>query len=741
MDALSSRTSASRRSWSKPPPTKKKVAGRHHRNEELLAGTLPVLARHPSGQQLPRNNSLTHAFLASQLEGNERDSYSRSQLRAMASSKLLSGSNNNVASTNARIRERLAPLDPASVEKARAQQRRALPEPLQATINDVLAVRNADGDVGERGDSRDDSSNVDEPETPTAPVIVKRKSPCKAQLQSRRPEWRRYIHRILMTKGIQGSTLARYRRLVGIVARKNLTRSLAGAAERVVRYRLEFRSAVMIQTMILRVLTQRRQAKHQERHRAAVAVQHVWRRMRELKQQHKLEEANREAMIDRVLRSGATRSIQRSYRKYRHTCYLRAEERREQEHASMLQKARLKLLRKYQSWREHAKRDKLGRKPEFTVLGDEVPSETRADSAEKEFCSGPEESEVCSVGEVTANCFSIDRKERGTDETEAQQEIILNSTEQASAPIDALVRKSDERLNDPEPIKVEGILAVPDHDQSTGKHENFTSFVCVGESQSTNHDELAADDSSQDNQSTCESRSSPFQDIEQRTREAVAASFEAKTDEPAENNESDESNEGEQEVDTPIVLSDPHDLQQLPDHQANAVEEDELAALAAAATAAITRTTAAGIIVCFLLPKWQARHVQKTHAVVLIQCLARSYLAKQWMDRVRQAALHSLRAQLLASWYSLQKVEKLSDQDTHDPVLDNNNDEDDELDLELQGYHPSPHGVPDNCLHVLPTRNGQIPPGVQPLQSSAGAPLLSLWKWSWPGERWLSNGQ
>jgi hypothetical protein len=27
------------------------------------------------------------------------------------------------------------------------------------------------------------------------------------------------------------------------------------------------------------------------------------------------------------------------------------------------------------------------------------------------------------------------------------------------------------------------------------------------------------------------------------------------------------------------------------------------------------------------------------------------------------------------------------------------------------------------------------------LQASAGAPALSLWKWSWPDEQWLNSNQ
>ncbi|ETL92984.1 hypothetical protein L917_08769 [Phytophthora nicotianae] len=740
MDTFSVNTAVSRRSWPKTLP-KKKDTGQQYRKEASV--TLPVLARRLSGQigTSTRNNSL-HSFLASQLEENDRESYSRSQLRAMANSKLLPSNNNNVAVANARIHssaERLAPLDPASFEKTRNQQRRPLPEPIQAAINEVLAVRNEDESVTESGERCDDGSiNFDEPETPAIPK-VKRASPCKNQIQSRRPEWSRYIRRIMMTKGIQGSTLARYRRLVGIVARKNLNQSFAGAAERVVQYRLEFRSAVAIQMMIMRFLTRRRQAKQLQRHRAAVKIQHVWRRIRELEKQRKLAEAHRLAKIERLLRLSAARSIQRSFRKYRHICYLRQVERRQQEQADTLQKARLKLLRRYQSWRENSKRVKAAiTYSEFTTL-DVSSGDIRK---EKEIGCGPQETGPCSDTEVTTNCISIVKGE--PDATEildvAPHQDILNTTEQTPVLIDEGLQKSDERLSDQELESwvdlFENSLIVPQQDESPEKHESVTTAASIDESQTTNQKELAVDISFQ-------KRSSPYKEVGQSTSEIGPAS-EAKTV-PEGDDVCDGNNEGVSDVEIPAALASPRDLERPPDLQVTEEQRvEELTDRATIAAVALARAIAAQRIVRLILPNFQARQAQRTNAVIQIQCLARVYLAKLCLLRVRLAALHSLRAQLLASWRSTGQIETKANVDesgSYGTYLDQHDDEDDDLDLELQGYQPSLHGVADNYIHVLPTRNGQIPPGVPLLQSSAGAPLLSLWKWSWPTERWISNNQ
>ncbi|KAL3667848.1 hypothetical protein V7S43_007398 [Phytophthora oleae] len=668
MDAFSS--SSSRPSWSKAL----------YKKPREPTVTLPLLARRSSGQ-LTRKDSL-HSYL---LEANGRENYSRSQLRAMASSKLQPSSNNARIHSNT---ERLTPLDPASFNKTRKPQRRALPEPIQATINGVLATEA----LSERGESRDDSPH--EPETPIPEV--KRTSPCKAQLQSRRPEWNRYIRRIMMTNGIRGSTLARYRRLVGIVARKNLTQSYAGAAERVVRYRLEFQSAAMIQALAVGFLNRKRRAKLLQRTRAATRIQYVWRRVLELKKQQKKAEAIRIETLDTLLRLGATRSIQRSYRKHRHACYLREEERRQQEHAGMLQKARLKLLQRYQTWRESSKRSK---NDQFSAVGKILESNYQVDADKIPDCK------------VATTCASTVRNEIADAETSRVEahEVILDRTEQSSVPINTLPCQTDQRSID----------------------EEATEENSLPQYQSTEANQDEPESSSLQNDRDGDvSTSLLFPKVDQ-LEVAITVNTE-----PDDDNKSEQNNEDTGKIETPEVSSDPHSFESDLD-QVDDVEMEELGTVAATTTetTAIARATATKRIAYFLLPKLQSRLAQKTHVAIQIQCLVRSYLAKKCMARVRLAALHSLRAQLLATWLPVREFdskERQSDDSTP-------NNEEDDFDSELQRNQSSLHTGSDDYTHVLPTRNGQIPPGVPLLQSSAGVPLLSLWKWNWPSERWISN--
>ncbi|KAE9287576.1 hypothetical protein PF008_g26366 [Phytophthora fragariae] len=737
MDAFSSAT-ASRRLWSKAPG-KKRVDTHLHRKESAV--TLPVLARRPNGQhsKSPARNTSLHAFLASQLENNERENYSRSQLRAMASSKLQSTSNNHIAARIHSSAERLAPLDPTTFEKSRPQ-RRPLPGPLESAINEVLAVTSSSQVLSERGESRDDSNNDDdnEPETLVVPTC-KRVSPCKLQLQSRRPEWQRYIRRITMTKGIRGSTLARYRRLVGIVARRNLTHSYAGAAERVVRYRLEFRSAVIIQALTLRFIHQRRQAKQLQRHQAATTIQRVCRRVLAVERQRKLAE------IERLRRISATRSLQRCYRKYRVHCRLREEQQRQLKHATLLQKARLKLLRRYQSWRQSSKRDEIDPKPEESSNGmrDNVVTSSSCSRETSESCTNTPRDLVEAVG----TCAAFVRNDLATAETpRGTTELIEDSvdhTTKDSPPIKQTVSENNALvLLDDEGSPCKGDAdALPQVDLPTEKHECSAVSATLDENQSTaarNDFQLDSFQPLRSQTNTLESFSPP---------KAIDEASSVTKTEPEEDTESWDNNASADadEVEAATVFSEllADDLQQnrsTPADVGNEVSELELEV--SIVTTAMFRAAAAKRIACFLLPKLQARHALKTHAAIQIQCLARLYLARQCLAHVRLEVLQSLRAQLLASWHSVvQEEEENGNEGRVQHAAFDHCDEDDELELETQGHQTTLDPVSENYIHLLPTRNGQIPPGVPLLTSSAGAPLLALWKWSWPDERWLSTGQ
>jgi hypothetical protein len=735
MDGFSG-SAASRRLWSKA--LQKKANDRLQRRDPAVA--LPALVRRPSGQQPDASRTPLHAFLAAQLDANDRESYSRSQLRAMASSKLQPSSSNNLASSSrAHSTERLAPLDPASFERARTQQRRPLPGPLQAAINQVLAVRNCD----ERPNAREDrcgGTNNDSDEPAVIPR-ARRSSPCKKQLYGRRPEWRRYIRRIMMTNGIRGSTLARYRRLVGIVARKSLAQSFADAAERVVSYRLESRSATRIQRAALRFLVRRRQATLQRRHRAAARIQSVWSKVLETEKQRELAVQARQATIERLTRARAARVVQRSYRDYRRVCRLREGERRQQQHASMLQRARLKLLKRYQSWRQNATKEQH---EHAEVAASSTPQTTspKLGSWEENSSGGPDatspqaasgNAEV--VGTSLSNALVCTEARPISVDAPRQELRYARGSAASSSPSlgnnEAPAGESEVRIED-------GTLRSLGQTPEKGDTADLCAVASpVGGSQLAGEREYSHPPADQDPVSLTES-------CERATKESTLSSCsrtEQRGDVDSSGSSADTDEGGSAPLSSPAEL--PHQCETL--IAAVAYTSAAESTTVAAAVAGITRNTAAGRIARCLVPKAKARHKSKTNAAIQLQCLTRSRLARQCMARIRLEALRSLREQLRASWkrsvfqpHSSASLDSRKEQDGQGPERD---DEDEEWDLEVGGCQISLPGASDAYLHLLPTRNGQIPPGVPLLQASAGAPALSLWKWSWPDEQWLNSNQ
>ncbi|GMF40258.1 unnamed protein product [Phytophthora fragariaefolia] len=734
MDALSS-AGVSKPLWSKAP-RQNRATTQLHRKEPAI--TLPILARRSSGQQsgIPdrsSHNRSLHAFLSAQLENNERENYSRCQLRAMASSKLLSTNNNNNMTRVHSSAERLAPLDPASFEKTRIS-RRSLPGHLQAAINEILAVKySSEALRSERGESRDESSNNGFEELIPG---SKQPSPLKTQIQSRRPEWQRYIRRIMMTKGIRGSTLARYRRIVGIVARKNLTSSFAGAAERVVRSRLEFRSAAVIQATILKFLRRRQQSRHLQRHQAAVTIQRIYRIALAAEQQQQQVEMARLAEIERLVCLAATRTMQRCYRKYRDKCRLREEQQHELGKANLLQKARLKLLRRYQLWRSNPNRANKS-EDDLTITEDNIKA-----------------SDICSQEMSASNLnTSPDVVEKtGAISPFVGSELAVSDTPMAAADFpedDYRCAKGAYSLV--EHSTSENIVLTGDNSSHDVKFEIFTSGdpadVLLQPDHRTVFTAIATVgvlDSSTEGNNHLESPKSCIEitvDLSPRGPRVSEASFAARVklrekDENCGTNASTSANKSD-EVPIETTLLQQHLLSSM------SASDDSSSGLEAASLAtALFRAAKAKRIASFLASKLQARYAVKTYAVVRIQSFVRVFLAKQRCAGTRFEILQSLRAQLFAKWHPDAQVNnKIPDKHGIQDHSIQETDEDDQFEMDGQGYNASFDMVSENYVHLLPTRNGQIPPGVPLLQSSAAVPLLSLWKWSWPGEQWLSTGQ
>ncbi|RLN89320.1 hypothetical protein BBJ28_00016353 [Nothophytophthora sp. Chile5] len=369
MEELSS-FGATRSQWSKNRQANK--LRRLPPGKETAVVLPALLARDSSSRRLGGSGNSSKA-LHSLLSGNERESYSRTQLRAVANGRTATTSNNNNLLTPSQSRSHskpamktyaasegverlaLAPLDHDSAMKSRTA-RGALPDLLQAAIDQVLAQQAPlEPDEDEESNSSERRSNNEEEWTSTLSIAGSDTSSVfNGELRKRRAKMPRHIHGVKLSKSMRGTTLARYRRLVGMVARHNLARSYAGATMRVVTYRLELHSVVAIQRMVSRFLRRRQQTKALERNRAAAGIQRYWRRALESDRQRKeQEEKARHAQIVQLTQHGAARTVQRVYARYRVSCLLH-KAKCEQERAVALERARLQLLRRYQSWRNHS---------------------------------------------------------------------------------------------------------------------------------------------------------------------------------------------------------------------------------------------------------------------------------------------------------------------------------------------------------------------------------------------------
>lgn len=135
---------------------------------------------------------------------------------------------------------------------------------------------------------------------------------------------------------------------------------------------------------------------------------------------------------------------------------------------------------------------------------------------------------------------------------------------------------------------------------------------------------------------------------------------------------------------------------------------------------------------------WEER-AKRSHAATQIQRQVRRWLATRCVRRVREAALRELREEL-AEWWSRSGVRvarTVDGGDASDREHSGDGDEEtDDSDVESQNQ-PSFHFAGLNVLEVLflPTRNGQVPPGV-PLEQLCSGRTGGLWKWNWSSEVW-----
>lgn len=129
-------------------------------------------------------------------------------------------------------------------------------------------------------------------------------------------------------------------------------------------------------------------------------------------------------------------------------------------------------------------------------------------------------------------------------------------------------------------------------------------------------------------------------------------------------------------------------------------------------------------------------------AAVRIQCQIRRRIASRCVRRTRQQTIRELRAEL-AAWSSDMTERVILDDRTSESEESEEEDGGDESDEGDTAATAPDHSSSWSCTfggrestQFQPTRNGQVPPGVPVEQlQSAGS---RLWKWSWDAELWMN---
>lgn len=156
---------------------------------------------------------------------------------------------------------------------------------------------------------------------------------------------------------------------------------------------------------------------------------------------------------------------------------------------------------------------------------------------------------------------------------------------------------------------------------------------------------------------------------------------------------------------------------------------------------AAARLTSARKVLSRFLARWARRSLERTRreremetrACVQIQCIVRQRLAAKRVRFVRQLAIRSLRAELESAWLSETSCSQSSqgeEDGDNDPSSDGDDGEEDEG-PSLAASAATWSGI-TGCHAFLPTRNKAIPPGVQ-------LHAMGLWKWSWSVEAWTAG--
>lgn len=529
---------------------------------------------------------------------------------------------------------------------------------------------------------------------------------------------------MMQVDGTKGTTLARYRRLVGTVARKHLHHIYNSATQRVAVHRKQQECATRIQCAFNAFLQRTREHRERKAEASAVVLQCCWRsRCARRTMVFRRNQRDRQKLITRqnAVELGEKRSVTRIQRQYR--CYLAWKVRaRRREHAcrQLVCLWRLQRLRKTTEASRHI------------AVSDNSPPLPA--SVEGLFEQEGRASELVGGSRVLESTFfSGDAREsfrhaspnelRGSDlvvahldgsvscEMERESEVSFLSAVCNHPPPSFLLERQDHPVvlrdvdDREEDTSVGSAILSVDHAPNLESDSNFPPMggsVALGE-----HAELTSLlDLIGGNSSTHGGKDLARVRITEATTSSTTDMM--------------------MDVEADARLDQQIEPQPHFDRKSEAVAQAET-------------------IVARSMISWKERrdavahqvYTTKHRAAVKIQSLLRQRLAVQHIRLVRHLALLSLRCELKHFWlddesFDTNRSDQAGDHDgargpTSDPSDGDSSDEDwiEQSDND-QGKASSSSG-----LGFLPMKNGAIPPGVQVDLTSTG-----FWKWNWATEVW-----
>lgn len=531
-------------------------------------------------------------------------------------------------------------------------------------------------------------------------------------------------------RSMHGTTLARYRRLVGTVARKNLIQILHKASQNVAFSRLQHRCASRIQGAVWGFLQQRRE-RRRRRDLSALIVQCKWRNCQArstfaILQSDRDRRVRLQSLVNLREKRSAIR-IQQTYRAH-------------SERKSRIARREWAWARLAAMWRSKTHKQRKG-----MLAEQDLSSVSSENEHAEQLCGGKQRSGLTQRHEASSAASDPDSlplqtvasgEDGGTFCHEAQvlNQVVssVSATEDLWAPRRQQGEESVGTLGLSVDSESSTALATAESASNLG-HERGVGHVlnaekCSPTSVLTEDDSVGATQDASDSAPECNedfAHLSFSQSAAACEREAMSSLRKMPSDiVPSSSVEAASSASNTSSLDELCVV-----ISNTPPPSPRA------AAKAHCAERVLSRFLA--VWITRSLERIRRERQAQRRACVQLQSRARQWIAANRVRFVRQLAIRVQQAELQNAWLSdvrfLQSTLAVVEETRSDG--EQSSDDDDEDGPSFSVPASVTWSGATGCHAFLPTRNGEIPPGVPRRELGA----TSLWRWSWSTEAWTAS--